>query len=104
VLSVPPVAAAERNAMNAPRGAIVSLSPFDWDDDTEPVPEPGDCIVSNGGSAYRIVEIQVTRRPGRYRVTCLKLGREADVPPGSRVVRMRWYARKRHDKPCSGMP
>lgn len=88
--------------MAAPPGAIVKLAPFDWystPDDPEP-PGEGDCIVSNGGSAYVILDARQNRnRPDRYTLRCLKLEGASAIPAGTRVIEMTWYPRKRKGPP-----
>lgn len=81
----------------APAGAIVRLSPYDWQDPGPP-PDAGDYVVSSGGSAYAIVEARLTRRPGRMVLTCLKLAGPSEIPAGARVVDLFWYPRRRRDR------
>lgn len=60
--------------MPAPIGSCVTIAPYDfWGEG--PGPENGDYLVSQGGSAYLILDAHQTRRQGRYRLRCIK------VPP-----------------------
>lgn len=59
----------------------------------------GDCLVSNGGSAYVILEARQTRRPGRLALRCLKLASTADIPAEARVVGLSWYPRTKAMQP-----
>jgi hypothetical protein len=80
--------------MAASVGALVTIAPYDWLGEDAP-PSEGDCLLSNGGSAYGIVEVRETRRPNRLRLRCVKLGTVEDIPTGSRVVGLQWYPRRR---------
>lgn len=76
-------------------GAVVTIAPYDWGRRKEPAPREGDFLRSTGGTVYAIVEAVETRRPGRWRLRCVKLGRDAELPDGARVARLSWYPRKR---------
>lgn len=78
--------------MPAPPGAIVKLT-YDWHG-ADP-PADGDCIVTSGGSAYAILGVRHTGRPGRAALTCLKLDGRGSVPAGARVLELYWYRRER---------
>lgn len=81
----------------APVGAVVGLSPYDWNDDG-PGPDEGDYILTTGGTAYRILEahrVRSTVHPNRYRLRALKLGGADEIPEGVRVLSLRFYRRDR---------
>lgn len=80
--------------MAAPVGAVVSIAPYDWGTQDAP-PAAGDFLLSNGGTAYRILASRATRRLGRFALTCLKIGRAADIPPSARTLGLHWYPRQR---------
>lgn len=79
--------------MVAPIGALVRLS-MDWSG-PEPPPSDGDYVLSNGGTYYAVLDARPTSRRERFALSCIKLGREAAVPAGTRVVSLTWYPRGR---------
>jgi hypothetical protein len=81
--------------VSAPIGAVVRIGPYDWSGPGMP-PAQGDYLLSTGGSAYLVLEATATRRPGRYRLRCLKVDEPA---PGIRCLPLFWYSRdKKRDR------
>lgn len=79
--------------MSAPIGATVTIAPYDcWGDGIGP--EPGDYLLSQGGSAYLVVQAHETRRRGRYRLVCQKVA-PAAVPPDATAFSLVWSRRDR---------
>lgn len=77
-------------------GAVVGISPYDWGASDEPPPTAGDYILSDGGTAYLVLEARLMARsavPGRYALRCLKIGGVEAIPPGSMVMGLHWYRR-----------
>lgn len=84
--------------MAAPPGAMVRLSPFDMAEGYDaPGPEKGDVLLSKAGSVYLILHSRATKRPGRYSLQCLALGRLGleGIPPGKRILGFTWNPRRR---------
>ena len=77
----------------APVGATVTIAPYDfWGEG--PGPSDGDCLVSQGGSAYLILEAHQTKRQGRYRLRCLKV-QPTEVPEAAAAFSLVWSRRDR---------
>lgn len=92
----------------APIGALVTISPYDWQS-SDPSPEEGEYLRTlttrgtTGGTIYLIVAIREiharTRLPfkvrARYRIRAVKIGpyRDWEQPAGARVLTLKWNDR-----------
>lgn len=81
----------------APVGAVVTIAPYDHA--PEPCPEPGDYLLSTGGTAYRVLEARPTTRPGRCHLTCLKTGTVDSIPTEATAYPLVWYSRAPRHRP-----
>lgn len=77
----------------APIGATMVIAPYDfWGEGAGPA--EGDYLVSQGGSAYLIIDAHQTRRQGRYRLQCVKVSPE-QVTAEATAFELRWSRRDR---------
>lgn len=72
----------------AQAGAVVALT-YQWWGEGEP-PSPGDYLVSEAGSGYRILKARATSRLLRYRYQCEKV-EPSEIPQDARVASLEWY-------------
>lgn len=79
--------------MTAPIGATVTIAPYDfWGEGDGPA--PGDFLLSQGGSAYAVLDAREGRRRGRYRLTCRKV-EPSEVPAEAATFSLQWSRRDR---------